>query len=123
MDGLSYIEKNESGLVMRMSDVDARKDYIQKVRRSFDAADRKYEFERDTDTKGEGNDAFSFFKVRLLIAVFIFAAYVLCDKTNTMFYQYSTDDVAEKIAQELDYGKVREEVLQVFGQLEVPVGD
>ncbi len=100
---------------MRMEDVNARKAYIQKVRKSFDSPNRNYEFEKESVTKGEAADGFSFFKVRLLIAVFIFAAYVLCDQTNTGFYHYSTKEVAEKIAQDYDYSHAKEEVLQVLG--------
>ncbi|MBO5372045.1 MAG: hypothetical protein J6A75_04910 [Lachnospiraceae bacterium] len=102
---------------MRIEDVNARKAYIQSVRQSFDNPNRTYEFEYDTNhTKGEAEDSFSFCKVRLLIAVFIFAAYVLCDQTNTSFYQYSTQEVADKIAQNYDYTKIQEEVVQVFHQ-------
>lgn len=101
---------------MRIEDAYARKAYIQSVRQSFDEPNRKYEWETDSLTKGEAEEGFSFFKVRLLIAVFIFAAYVLCDQTNTLFYQYSTDEVAQKIAQNYDYSKVKEEVVQVFHQ-------
>ncbi|MBO5303558.1 MAG: hypothetical protein J6A92_05865 [Lachnospiraceae bacterium] len=101
---------------MRIEDAYARKAYIQNVRRSFDDPQRKYEWEYNTDTKGEADtDSFSFFKVRLLIAVCIFAAYVLCDKTNTLFYQYSTKEVAEKIAENYDYTQIKDEVEQVLG--------
>lgn len=102
---------------MRMEDVEARKAYVQNVRRSFDAPGRQYEFEKRPDTKGEAQDGFSFFKVRLLVAIFIFAAYVLCDKTGTMFYQYSTKEVAKIIAQDYDYGKTKDEVQKVFHEI------
>ena len=36
---------------MRMEDVNARKAYIQNVRKSFDSPERKYEFEKEADTK------------------------------------------------------------------------
>lgn len=101
---------------MRMEEVNARKTYIQNVRKSFDSPNRNYEWEKEPITEGEAADGFSFFKVRLLIAVFIFIAYVLCDQTNTLFYQYSTKDVVEKIAQNYDYNEVKDEVMQVFHQ-------
>lgn len=104
---------------MRMKDVEARKAYIQNVRKSFDSPKRQYEFEKKTDAKGgEASDSFSFFKVRMLVAGFIFAAYVLCDKTGTEFYHLSTKDVSEKIAQSYDYGKIEEDALEVFHSLE-----
>ena len=34
---------------MRMKDVEARKAYIQNVRKSFDSPKRQYEFEKETD--------------------------------------------------------------------------
>lgn len=102
---------------MRVEDVNERKAYIQSVRRSFDSPNRNYEWEKESSTKGEAADGFSFFKVRFLIAVFIFAAYVLCDRTNTGFYRYSTREVAEKVEQDYDYHHVKEEVLQAFSSL------
>ncbi len=104
---------------MRMEEVDKRKAYIQQVRKSFDLPERSYEFERDLDTKGEVQEGFSFFKVRLLVAAFIFGAYVLCDYTKTNFYQYSTKDVAKMIEQEFDYDGMKEKALQAFHQIQV----
>lgn len=101
---------------MRIEDVNARKAYIQSVRKSFDSPDRKYEWEDISDTKGEATDSFSLFKVRILIAVFIFTAYILCDQTNTMFYHYSTTEVAEKIAENYDYSEAKNNVLKVMHQ-------
>lgn len=104
---------------MRMKDVDARKEYIRSVRKSFDLPKRQYEFEKESEQKGETGDSFSFFKIRMLLAGFIFAAYVLCDKTGTKFYDVSTQEISEKIAQNYDYGKVEEEVREVFWRLNV----
>lgn len=101
---------------MRIEDVNTRKAYVQSVRKSFDTPNHKYEWEGISDTKGEAADCFSFFKVRLLIAVFIFVAYILCDQTNTMFYQYSTEEIAEKIAENYDYQQTKDKVLQVMYQ-------
>ena len=102
---------------MRMEEVDARKAYIQKVRKSFDSPERSYEFEKGNNTKGEAEEGFSFFKIRLLVAVLLFAAYVFCDRTGTFLYGYSAKDVAEEIAQDLDYQKAGEEIVQAFHQM------
>lgn len=99
---------------MRMEEVNARKAYIQNVRKSFDSPNRNYEWEKEYNTKGEATDGFSFFKMRLLIAVLIFAAYVLCDQTNTMVYEYSTKDVVQKIAENYDYDDTMEKVMQAL---------
>ena len=99
---------------MRMEDVNARKAYIQNVRKSFDSPGREYEFQKNTDTKGEAMEGFSFFKVRLIAAALIFAAYIFCDKTNTAVYTLTAKDVSEKIVENMDYEKARGEILEVF---------
>jgi len=88
---------------MRIEEVQARKAYIESIRKSFDAPNRNYEWEKQDSQPDTTVESGSFFKVRLLLAVFILIAYILCDQTNTMFYQYSTKDVAEKIAQDYDF--------------------
>lgn len=88
---------------MRIEDVQARKAYVESIRKSFDDPERNYEWEKQDIQPDTTVESGSFFKVRLLLAVFILAAYILCDKTNTMFYQYSTKEVAEKIAQDYDF--------------------
>lgn len=102
---------------MRMKDVNARKDYIQKVRKSFDAPDRRYEFEREPVTKGEAEESFSFLKVRLLLAVLLFAGYVFCDRTNTDIYRFSTKEISEKIAHDFNYDDAKEGAMQVWKML------
>ncbi len=52
-----------------------------------------------------------------MIAVVLFAAYVYCDRTGTFFYGYSAEDVAKEIAQDLDYQKTGEELVQAFHQI------
>ncbi len=72
----------------------ARKQYVEEVRRSFQHAQPdEYEEELQTGTA-------SFFKVRLLIAVCIFAAFVLCDRTGSRFYNYTTKEVVSMLKQE-----------------------
>ena len=99
---------------MRMEDVNARKAYIQNVRKSFDSPARKYEFERDSKVTGETERGFSFFKVRLCIAAIIFGVYIFCDRTNTAVYHVSMKEISEKIAKDFDYSSVKEELQQVF---------
>lgn len=72
----------------------ARKQYVEEVRRSFNHAQPdEYEAEPQAGTM-------SFFKVRLLIAVCIFAAFVLCDRTGSRFYNYTTKEVVSMLKQE-----------------------
>lgn len=72
----------------------ARKQYVEEVRRSFCREDGDiYETERQPVST-------SFFKLRLMIAVCIFAAFVLCDRTGSQFYQYSTSEIVSMIQKE-----------------------
>ena len=99
---------------MRMEDVNARKAYVQNVRKSFDSPNRRYEFETGEDTKGEAENSFPFFKVRLFIAAALFAAYIFCDRTNTVIYHISSKEVFETIARDFDYDNMTKELQQVF---------
>ncbi len=93
---------------MRREDVDNRKEYIQRIRSSFENGGyARWEVD---DIKGEAQGSFSFFKVRVLLALFIFTAYVLCDQTGTKFYEFSTKDIAEKIEESYDYTEVEKYV-------------
>ncbi len=99
---------------MRMEDVNARRAYIQSVRKSFDAPGREYEWKKEADTKGEAMEGFSFFKARLLIAALLFAAYVFCDRTDRALYHVTMKQISDEIVRDVDYTAVREEVMQVF---------
>ena len=71
----------------------ARKQYVEEVRRSF------HQVQPD-EYEEEPVGAISFFKVRLLLAICIFAAFVLCDRTGSRFYNYTTDEVVKLIQEE-----------------------
>lgn len=73
--------------------VHARKQYVDEVRRSFQ---RQEEQDDDQDDLQEAGNA-SFFQVRLLISVCIFAAFLLCDRTGSRFYHYSTDEIVSML--------------------------
>lgn len=72
----------------------ARKQYVEEVRQSFNHV-QPDEYEEDA-----GAGAASFFKVRLLIAVCIFAAFVLCDRTGSRFYHYTTKEIIAMLEKE-----------------------
>lgn len=72
----------------------ARKQYVEEVRRSFNHAQPE-EYQDEPAAGGA-----SFFKVRLLIAVCIFAAFVLCDRTGSRFYNYTTEEIVSMLQQE-----------------------
>ncbi len=71
----------------------ARKQYVEEVRRSF----HQKEDDDFRDEQPLSTDSASFFKLRLLIAVCIFAAFILCDRTGSSFYHYSTDEIITMI--------------------------
>lgn len=72
----------------------ARKQYVEEVRRSFNHAQpEEYEEEPQAGVA-------SFFKLRLLVAVCIFAAFVLCDRTGSRFYNYTTEEIVSLLQQE-----------------------
>ncbi len=73
----------------------ARKQYIEEVRRSF-----RHEEEDEYDNNEPSAGAASFFKVRLLIAACIFTAFVLCDQTGSRFYNYTTDEIISMLQEE-----------------------
>lgn len=72
----------------------ARKAYVEEVRRSFQHEDP------DNYDEGQYSGEASFFKVRLLIAVCIFAAFILCDRTGSRFYNYTTEEVVSMLQEE-----------------------
>lgn len=92
---------------MRFEDALDRKAYVKSVRESFELTGTGGHSEGKTIDKGEAKDGFSFFKVRMLLAACIFAAFVICDQTHTKFYQYSTQDVVKQITKNYDYDKIR----------------
>lgn len=75
----------------------ARKQYVEEARRSFGHAQEDDYSMGAADTESAG---FSFFKVRLLLAACIFAAFVLCDRTGSRFYNYTTDEVITMLQEE-----------------------
>ncbi|MCI9611998.1 MAG: hypothetical protein HFH33_08240 [Eubacterium sp.] len=72
----------------------ARKQYVEEVRQSFKHVQPE-EYEEDP-----GAGTASFFKVRFLIAVCIFAAFVLCDRTGSRFYNYTTKEIVSMLEKE-----------------------
>lgn len=73
--------------------VHARKQYVDEVRRSFHQQEEADDCQDELPEAGSA----SFFKVRLLISVCIFAAFLLCDRTGSRFYNYSTDEIVSML--------------------------
>lgn len=97
---------------MNQEEYDARKNYIRSVRASFDHPETSQtESVRQPEDSGS---SFAFFKLRILLAVFIFAAYVLCDRTDTSFYGYQTAKLDAMIQKDADLSDCIT-VLQQYG--------
>lgn len=72
----------------------ARKQYVEEVRRSF------HHTEPDEYGEMPQEGTASFFKVRFFLAVFIFAAFVLCDRTESRFYNFTTKEIVAMLQEE-----------------------
>ncbi len=75
-------------------DAQARKQYVEAARRSFG------EPEYEEDEIGQEAGGMIFIKLRLLAAVFLFAAFVLCDRTGSRFYTYTTQEIISMLQEE-----------------------
>lgn len=75
-------------------DAQARKQYVEKIRRSFE----EQEFEEEEPEPLAGSIVF--IKLRLLAAVFIFAAFILCDRTGSKFYTYTTQEIVSMLQEQ-----------------------
>lgn len=87
---------------------ETRKRYVQELRNSFAKEDTGRaavharlqagaieEHVDSLETVGSG----ALFQVRLLLAVMMFAAFILCDKTDTKLFSMTTDTLAEKVSE------------------------
>ncbi len=83
--------------------VERRRRYIQEVRNSF--SDRKDGTKKEqlfggslqTDAEADTVGSFAVWKVKILIAIMLFAAFVFCDRTDTPLFSMSTDAIVEQL--------------------------
>ena len=70
-----------------------RREYVANVRKSFEEepqyAGRRQEEERQT------GEFFSFFKIRLFLAVCLLGAFLYCRYTGTKIFHYSAEQIVE----------------------------
>ena len=107
--------------------VEQRRRYVQEVRNSFSDMDAKkqkkssglfvdsgWESEEETDLAGNS----AIWKVKLILSVMLFAAFVLCDRTGTKLFSMETDTIVEKISQNQKLPQKAEETLKyIFPQM------
>lgn len=95
-----------------MEHVERRRNYVQDIRKSFDNPTE--DSLMDKKPQGiEGNSYTSFFKVRLLLSLFIFGGFVFCDMTDTKFYSHNTKDIVEQIQLDYDYANIENYVMML----------
>lgn len=91
-----------------------RRQYIAEIRRSFDTNDSQMG-DTVSDKEKENSSSILFLKVRFLLALCIFAAFLLCKFTKTSFYNYDTTEVIDIIADNQYYTKLQNYV-KIDGQ-------
>lgn len=102
--------------------LEQRRRYVQEIRNSFSEEDASrqakgvrlragVELERDEDELDTvGNSAI--WKVKLILSIMLFAAFVLCDRTGTKLFSMNTDTIAEKVSENQTLPKGVEETLK-----------
>lgn len=111
--------------VMAEETVEARRAYIRSVRASFEDKGRKGRYDihtaggswADRVRAGEQEEELSsvgsgsMLKARLLLSVFLFAAFVFCDKTGEKLLTLTADEVCERLEENYDYTKLEKYVM------------
>jgi len=106
--------------------VEQRRRYVQEIRNSFSDMDTTKqkkgsglfmgsEWEREEEPEMVGSSAI--WKVKLILSIMLFAAFVLCDRTGTKLFSMETNTIVEKISQNQKLPEKVEETLKyVFPQ-------
>ncbi len=109
--------KTLKGTAMTGYDIDERKRYVAEVKKSFEMGyGRMRTDEDDFSGKVEESSSFSLFKLRFLIAVFLFCVYLYCDATGTKISNYSAQDVVTAISENESYQKLENYVMIQMAQ-------
>lgn len=108
--------------------VEQRRRYVQEVRNSFADTDTKKqkksgglyagsEWEREEEELDMVGSS-AIWKVKLILSVMLFAAFVLCDRTGTKLFSMETDTILEKLSQNQKLPeKVEETLKSVFPEM------
>lgn len=83
--------------------IEDRRRYIQQVKQSFDnQSEKKNTYEDNWEKEEVEVSNLSFLKVRILLAIILFAAFVLCDRTDTKLFQYTSAQITDKIEENIN---------------------
>lgn len=108
--------------------LEQRRRYIQEIRNSFSEEDSGrhakgarlragVELEREEDELDTVGSS-AIWKVKLILSIMLFAAFVLCDRTGTKLFSMNTDTIAEKVRENQKLPEKVEETLEsVFLQI------
>ena len=107
--------------------VEQRRRYVQEVRNSFSDMDTKKQkksnglytgsewAQKEDEMDMVGSSAI--WKVKLILSIMLFAAFVLCDRTGTKLFSMETNTIVEKISKNQKLPEKVEETLKyVFPQ-------
>lgn len=96
---------------MTSNRLEERRRYVNEIKASFSDPSKSGQY---ADVSGEAEhqptDAAAFFKLRLLIAAAIFAAFVYCDQKQVRIHTYNTDQICEYLTQTVS----PEQVVETF---------
>lgn len=100
---------------MTTNSLEERRRYISQIKASFQdpGKSRQYQDIPGMGAEGDQPAALGFFKLRLLIAAAIFAAFVYCDKNQVKIHTYTTKEVSQWIQE----GVSAEEVVETLKTL------
>ena len=95
---------------MTANTLEERQKQISEIKASFPDTGKFGASGRTSVTTEKEGIEFRFSKVRLLIAVLIFAAFVYCDQSQLKFREYTTKEIYEKIEETISPEKMMQSV-------------
>ncbi|MCI8280463.1 MAG: hypothetical protein HFI76_01905 [Lachnospiraceae bacterium] len=93
---------------MTTNTLEERKRYINQIKASFQEPGKSNQYQDVAPGGEETAPAMGYFKLRLLIAAVLFAAFVYCDKNHVNIYTYTTDQMCEYIQADMDTEQIME---------------
>ena len=101
---------------MTTTSIEERKRNISEIKASFPnpAVSGKYRDLGENTTKTEADTVIHFPKIRIFIAVLIFAAFVYCDQTQGKISGYTTKEIIEQIEKTIPLEKMLESITSVL---------
>lgn len=84
---------------MTVDSLEERKRYINQIKASFHDPGKSSRYRDLGMEEAPARPEFGMFKVKALLAVVIFGAFVYCDRNEVTFYKQNTDTVYERIAE------------------------